>query len=92
MNIHAERNIRVYRKYSPTSRSLPWLTMSGIWLEDAGFAPGDNVIVSVQQGQLTITKNEHPKPIDARGKNKRSTNMNMGKLKRRKLDYKGNSY
>lgn len=36
-------------------KNLPWLNMSGVWLQEAGFNIGDRLQVNVSQGQLTIT-------------------------------------
>ena len=35
-------------------KSLPWLNVSGVWLEEAGFHIGDRLQISVAQGQLVI--------------------------------------
>jgi toxic protein SymE len=35
-------------------KDVPWLNVSGVWLERAGFYVGDQVEITVQQGKLTI--------------------------------------
>ena len=45
--------------YTPTYRSrvgrnLPWLNLSGLWLERAGFGAGQKVEISIEDKQLTI--------------------------------------
>ncbi|MXV14166.1 SymE family type I addiction module toxin [Hufsiella ginkgonis] len=58
------RRVKIYDKYVVRDQHtmgrhhivIPWLNMSGLWLQDAGFCPGDQVDVQVAQGQLTITK------------------------------------
>ena len=35
-------------------RRVPWLTLSGRWLEHAGFTPGMKVTILVKPGELTI--------------------------------------
>jgi toxic protein SymE len=35
-------------------RELPWLNLSGIWLEHAGFTIGRKIEITVTEGQLTI--------------------------------------
>ncbi len=33
---------------------VPWLTISGVWLEQNGFKAGDTVTITVEQNQLII--------------------------------------
>ena len=47
-----ERKLRVYnstRKYGD-----PGILLQGVWLAEAGFAPGDYISVKCQENQLTI--------------------------------------
>lgn len=39
-----------------TSKTVPWLNINGLWLEDAGFKIGDQIQIDVSNNQLTITK------------------------------------
>ena len=54
------RQVRVYGKYRRFSshwnggRDLPWVTMSGLWLEQAGFTIGDHLRISVENKKLII--------------------------------------
>lgn len=34
------------------------ILLSGLWLKDAGFAPGDKVALDVTNGKIVITKGE----------------------------------
>ena len=50
---------RRWRPYTPHRRTnpplVPWLKLSGRWLEDAGFKPRQRLKVEVQLGRLVIT-------------------------------------
>jgi hypothetical protein len=35
-------------------RVVPWLTVSGIWLQSAGFKPGDCVEITIGRNELII--------------------------------------
>jgi hypothetical protein len=37
-------------------REVPYIRLRGIWLINAGFAPGDVVTVRVTRGRLVITR------------------------------------
>lgn len=37
-------------------KEIPWLNVSGIWLEQAGFPVGDAVEITVEQNTLLIKK------------------------------------
>ncbi|TWF39567.1 type I toxin-antitoxin system toxin SymE [Chitinophaga polysaccharea] len=44
-------------------KTVPWLNLSGIWLEKAGFDIGDGISISVAPNSITITVTEKiPKP------------------------------
>lgn len=47
---------KYYRQESHCNggRDLPWLNVSGLWLERAGFNVGDAVEITVEQNTLTI--------------------------------------
>ena len=36
---------------------VPWLSISGVWLEQNGFKAGDTVTITVEQNQLIIKSN-----------------------------------
>jgi toxic protein SymE len=38
-----------------TPTFFPWLRIAGMWLEQAGFPPGQRVRIEVQYGRLVIT-------------------------------------
>lgn len=51
---------RKYRRYGNTllneglAKQIPWLNVSGIWLQAAGFNAGDPVEITVENKMLTI--------------------------------------
>ena len=55
------RQLKLQRKYQPRqkerngSKEVPWLNLSGLWLERAGFRTGDRVEIRVTNHQLVIT-------------------------------------
>jgi len=55
------RKIKISYQYQKTVFKKPILKpkliLSGDWLQRAGFEIGENVIISVSQNQLIITKN-----------------------------------
>lgn len=46
--------------YLPAKQTVPvpYLRLSGQWLQEAGFNAGDKVAVTVESGKLTITVKE----------------------------------
>lgn len=54
------RKIRLQSKYQPRIKQwngykqLPWLNVSGIWLEQAGFKAGDQVEITIENEKLII--------------------------------------
>lgn len=51
------RFIKLSAKAHPRDRGykyLPWLNLSGVWLEQAGFAIGDQLEITVSNGYLEI--------------------------------------
>lgn len=57
-----EQQRRVGSVYRPGwdrfARPLPLLQLSGPWLAEAGFAPGDEVRVVVRQGRLLVVRRD----------------------------------
>ena len=57
----ATRRIKLQGKYQPRQNSwngnqeVPWLNVSGLWLEAAGFKAGDRVEITVSENTLVIT-------------------------------------
>ncbi len=39
-------------------RRIPAVTLSGVWLKNCGFGPGDKIKVVPKKGKLIIIKNE----------------------------------
>jgi hypothetical protein len=58
------RQLKVAYKWRPTCHNIafrkespvPFINLSGNWLEEAGFLIGDKVTVSVESNRLTIVK------------------------------------
>lgn len=56
----ANRNIRQvklhskYRVLQNSSKQVPWLNISGVWLEKAGFKAGDQVEITIKSNLLII--------------------------------------
>lgn len=56
------RLIKLHGKYQPVSghysggRDVPWLNISGLWLEQAGFKVGDQLEILVGRRVLKIKK------------------------------------
>lgn len=50
IKLQRKTHARDYHHY----KSLPWLNVSSVWLQEAGFNIGDRLAVSVEQGQLVI--------------------------------------
>lgn len=54
------RKVKLYSKSRPCQSSciglkeVPWLNVSGMWLEQAGFGIGDQVEITVRQNKLII--------------------------------------
>ena len=58
------RKVKLHGKYRPaahsgwlcnnTGKEVPWLNVSGLWLEQAGFKVGDAVEITVEQNTLII--------------------------------------
>jgi toxic protein SymE len=55
------RQVKLQGKYQPRqtnwngSIEVPWLNVSGLWLEQAGFKAGDRVEITVSENTLVIT-------------------------------------
>jgi toxic protein SymE len=61
MNTRNTRQVKLHTKYRPLTgnrwpdyRQVPWLNVSGVWLERAGFRAGDAVEITVAENQLII--------------------------------------
>lgn len=50
-----QRQYHITRRADGTGLGLPYLAMSGNWLERAGFPLGTRVMVAVEQGRLVVT-------------------------------------
>ena len=48
------RNLKVYYAYQSGDFHKPFISLSGKWLEDAGFTVGDKICVTVKDNQLVI--------------------------------------
>ena len=55
----ATRQVKLYSKYRSLRTSwedkvVPWLNVSGVWLQQAGFKPGDRVEITIGHNELII--------------------------------------
>lgn len=48
-----------YHHRAGHGRDLPWLSMSGLWLEQAGFKIGDQLQIKVENNKLIIVNQHH---------------------------------
>ena len=48
--LHYKPRLNTKRK----NRDVPWLNVSGLWLERAGFGIGQQIEISIEDRQLTI--------------------------------------
>ena len=61
MATKTNRRVKLQGKYRATARGwigekqVPWLNISGIWLEQAGFRTGQQVEIRIGYNQLIIT-------------------------------------
>jgi toxic protein SymE len=64
MQVKTIRQVKLYSKYRYANRGwlndetkiVPWLNVSGVWLEQAGFNAGDQVEITITNNTLTIKK------------------------------------
>ncbi|MGO4294391.1 SymE family type I addiction module toxin [Chitinophaga sp. RAB17] len=52
-----DRKAKLHYKSAPRVyeyKKVPWINLSGLWLEKAGFDIGDSITISVNEGALTI--------------------------------------
>lgn len=54
----ADRSLTVSTVSGYQYKNVPALRISGLWLEDYGFNPGDKVSVHCENGKLVIQKSE----------------------------------
>lgn len=58
--LYKERQVKLHPKYSPriatNDKIVPWLTLSGLWLEKAGFNIGDVMAVTVKDDRIVVKR------------------------------------
>ena len=60
MSANKHRKVKLYSQSRPSResstglKSVPWLNVSGVWLEQAGFSIGDQIEITVNEHQLII--------------------------------------
>lgn len=67
MKQKANRRVKIYGKFRSAGmrlcdrdpRAVPWLNVSGDWLQQAGFAIGDQIEITVGEKELHIKKDGH---------------------------------
>ena len=55
------RKLKVHERYNNNAHSytrVPEICLKGKWLEEAGFAPNDFILVTCEDGKITITPRE----------------------------------
>lgn len=55
------RKLKVHERYNNNAHSyvkVPEICLKGKWLEEAGFAPNDYILVSCEEGKIIITPRE----------------------------------
>lgn len=55
------RKLKVHERYNSNAHSyvkVPEICLKGKWLEEAGFAPNDYILVSLEEGKIVITLRE----------------------------------
>ncbi|WP_302303879.1 SymE family type I addiction module toxin [Culturomica massiliensis] len=50
--------LRGYRELRYDTKEVPYVLLKGNWMYEAGFRPGDKIIITVQDGKLLISKRE----------------------------------
>ena len=58
------RNMKVCEQSCYKYKSTPTIILKGQWLKDAGFAIGDSITVTCEDGKLIITPREENSFID----------------------------
>ncbi|WP_299176541.1 SymE family type I addiction module toxin [uncultured Chryseobacterium sp.] len=57
---------KVHYKFVPREahyKAVPWLNLSGVWLEKLGFEIGDNIKIEIKKSSLVISVvQKAPKP------------------------------
>jgi toxic protein SymE len=55
------RQVKIYSRYRTSgkrglgqNKEVPWLNVSGLWLQQAGFNIGDRLKITVENNRLTI--------------------------------------
>lgn len=52
VKLHAK--YRAVNGWQSTGKNVPWLNVSGVWLQQAGFNVGDAVEITIENKTLTI--------------------------------------
>lgn len=65
MKAKTMRQVKMYSRYRGSSKrwlgeskEVPWLNVSGLWLQDAGFNIGDQLQITITNHQLIITNQQ----------------------------------
>lgn len=53
--------LRGNRKLYDTNKEVPYVRIMGTWMYEAGFRPGDRIVIEVEEEKLFIRK-EYAKP------------------------------
>lgn len=56
MTVKKNRTLKVYASSGYRYQPTPTIILKGLWLEQFGFAVGDGLNVSCEDGKLTVTR------------------------------------
>lgn len=56
--VQAERKVRSMFAAARRYIEIPQIRLQGLWLQETGFKPGDNLNVQCEDGKLVITRVE----------------------------------
>lgn len=72
ITMRRQRQLKVAYKYNPVDcgysyRQVPFINLSGNWLQNAGFNVGETVVIAVEHECLVIKKAHVAEDIQMRG-------------------------
>lgn len=53
------RVIKVHSLCQGRNQTVPWITLSGLWIKDCGFESGDTLLITVDTDKITIQPINH---------------------------------
>jgi toxic protein SymE len=76
------KNVQSQRLAWTNYVQVPWLNLSGQWLEKAGFPVGEPIVISVSKNKLVITKIKTEKNEGANSERKKCRKENANSKSR----------